>query len=226
MRIEARIGVDDAAVASNEQPGPSEEEHGERDLGGDEQPSQPLVAGGGPAGRPAAVFQSVVQVDTGSAKCGEHAEGKPRHDRHDGGKRQNPGVESYFRESRERSGAESPERRNAGVPEDQARGASRRGEHEALGEQLAYHAATIRADGRSDCDLLLPARRPREEQVRDVGTRREQDESHRGQEYAERNAHLAHDLLEERDGADRETAIRGIGLRIPRFHARGDDVEL
>ena len=56
------------------------------------------------------------------------------------------------------------------------------GKHHALGEKLAHQPASPCAEGRPDCHLALAPFPPREQQVRHVATRDEQDQAHRAEQ--------------------------------------------
>src|SRR5262249_1370120 len=75
-------------------------------------------------------------------------------------------------------------------------------EEQALGEHLADEAAAARAERDADRELALPDRRPREEEVRDVGAGDEQHEPNCADEKKERRPGVARqELAQPRDAA-------------------------
>jgi hypothetical protein len=86
--------------------------------------------------------------------------------------------------------------------------------------------SAARSDGRANGHLLLPHRRAREQKIRDVAAGDEQHQPDRAEEHVEREADVADDLVDERDDADREPAVRRIVLRVVPLHARGEDVHV
>ena len=66
------------------------------------------------------------------------------------------------------------------------RAAAQEGEHEAFCQQLPDHSPPSRPDAEPDRHFSPPRRRTREQQVRDVGARDGQNQSHHGQQDVER----------------------------------------
>ena len=64
--------------------------------------------------------------------------------------------------------------------------AADRGEQQALGEELADQTAARRTHREPDRDLFLPRRRPREQQVGDIGAHDQEHEHDDGGENADR----------------------------------------
>jgi hypothetical protein len=88
-----------------------------------------------------------------------------------------------------------------------------RGQHQALGEELADHAHPARPERRADGDLALPRGAAREQQVGDIGTGDQQNEAHRAEHHEHRRLRVADDFLAERHerGARemRQAVLRG-----------------
>ena len=71
----------------------------------------------------------------------------------------------------------------------QARAAAHERQHQALGQHLAHQPSASRAKRQSNRDLLLPARRARQQQVGDVCARDEEHQAHHRHQHVERRRH-------------------------------------
>ena len=98
-----------------------------------------------------------------------------------------------------------------------------RREHQRFDDELLEHAATTRAHGKSDGQLLATRESTRQEQIGDVRAGDEQDEGDRREQHDQRLADIADNQLLERNHG---RAPAGVVLRILALETRGDDVEL
>ena len=73
----------------------------------------------------------------------------------------------------------------------QARAAAEERQYHALGQRLAHETCASRAKRQPNRDLLLPARRPRQQQVGDVRARDEEHQAHHRHQDVERRRHLS-----------------------------------
>ena len=90
-----------------------------------------------------------------------------------------------------------------------AGGTASSAEHHALGQQLADDASAAGAEREADGDLAAALRRAREQQVRDVGARDEQDEDRRRlPQRQDRPRALVEHALRQRVDADAVIAVR------------------
>ena len=97
-------------------------------------------------------------------------------------------------------------------------------EQQAFGQQLTDDAAAACAEGASHQHFLLASERARQQQVRDVGARDQQDEADGADQDRDRLAYVAHDLLAQRDDAEGQAAVGGIEIRMVAAEARGERV--
>jgi hypothetical protein len=97
--------------------------------------------------------------------------------------------------------------------------AAERGKDGPFRQQLARHSQPSRAERDADGDFLLPPGRPRQEQVRDVAARDQQDERDAGEEQNDRAAELLDDFAVQRLNV---RAVAAAELRHLFFDAAGD----
>ena len=90
-------------------------------------------------------------------------------------------------------------------------------QNHALDDKLPHDAHAAAADRRSHGNLLLPAHRPREQQVGDVGARDQQHERHRAEQHHQRRPHVLHEQRLQLGDARAHAAIE---LRILGFELR------
>ena len=103
---------------------------------------------------------------------------------------------------------------------------AKRGQHEALGQQLHRDAAAAGAERDAHRELVLPRERARQHQVGHVGARNEQDEADGPEQNPQRPPHRADYLIEQRHDVEREAAIRRVDIRKVAAQPGGQDVHL
>src|SRR5439155_6319607 len=81
------------------------------------------------------------------------------------------------------AGLEQWLRRRLRVPDHQTQQTAQEAEHNAFCENLANQSSATCAHRESDCDLLSPCRRARQQQVRHIRTRDQQHDSHYRQQH-------------------------------------------
>ena len=93
-------------------------------------------------------------------------------------------------------------------------------------QQLSQKTRAIGAHGGANRHLLLANRRARQQQVGNVATGDQQHEADGAEQHVEGEAHVADDLVDQRNDADRQTAVRRIVGRILLLHSIRDSVHL
>jgi hypothetical protein len=186
--------------------GADEEKEGQRDLGDDQRAAQAAgrraIAGAG--------FELVGEVLARGRQRRGQAEDHAGEDRDEGGEEED--ATSSARRTVARC---PPERRCRGGRSSRgprpARGRAGGGEEDALGEELPDDAAAARAEGDADGDLAPARGGAREQQVGDVGAGDEQHAADGSEEDVDRRAHVADDLVAERDQDDADGRV-GVGV--------------
>ena len=210
IRLEAGRHVLQAGKALEHQAGPYEQQHGQRDLGGDERAAHPPDPG--TAGRAACSFvQHLPQVELRGAQRRRQAENETGADRDREGEPENRRVQSDRKHRRQRIRGQ-PEQRSKGAPgqEQPDDGPQERQQH-ALGEQLADDARPAGPHGGPDGDLPAAGGRARQQQVRDVGAGDEKHEAHRPEQRPEGGPDVLHQLVLQ---PDHVRAHAGVVVRI------------
>ena len=132
-------------------------------------------------------------------------------------------IKANLAGSRQHSGQERESRLRAGDGEQKSDGSARTGEKRALREKLADHAPLARPQRRANGELARPADGAREQEVRDVRARDQQQKTDRGEQHQQEGPHIADDVLFH--GHERDPEIL-VGHRIGRREIAGDGVHL
>ena len=80
-------------------------------------------------------------------------------------------------------------------------------QHTTLGEQVPHHTPSAGAERGAERDLARPSCGPREQQVRDVGTRNEPHDAHGGHQHPQGDLETAGEPFLQRNQGDRLLAI-------------------
>ena len=89
---------------------------------------------------------------------------------------------------------------------------ARTAQQQALGEERAPQRAGARAERRADGQLALAPHRSREDQVRDIRARDDEDQRRRREQHEQHGPRRRHDLIAQADGIDPEVGRRRVGL--------------
>ena len=198
LRAEPGIDVQDAYEAHRKETGADQQDERQRDLGDDQNAARGRCRAAGRSGAPA-LAQQRFEISARDVKRRDRAEYQAgqRGDRH--GERHDAGVDRDVGVRREASQIEPREQLQAGCADDQARTATDRRQHEALGQQLTRHPPSPGTHGEPDGQLPRAAGRPGQEQVGDVDATDEQDEQDAGLEDVERRTDESNQLILEAD---------------------------
>ena len=121
------------------------------------------------------------------------------------------------------TGANAASPSHGGHREEHARHRAAGAEHEALGQQLPDDARAPGAEDGAQGELALPRHRARQQQVRDVGARDEQDEPHGAEQHVERGLHVPRQRVAQRHDRQRPGLVVG---RMLLAHPLADRVHL
>jgi hypothetical protein len=123
------------------------------------------------------------------------------------------------------AGIERGDDRKAPVRQQHAGAAAERGEQQALGQHLANQPCSARAEQGPDNDFLLPARRARQQEIRDVRARDEQDEADGREQNRQRRPERRDEVVLQAKELDPARRFRGrrervrLGRRLLERHA-------
>ena len=115
------------------------------------------------------------------------------------------------RRSRQLLGRHRDQDLHAEPPERNAARGTRNRQHYSLGEKLSHDPRVTGTERRTNGQLAVTAGRAHQQQVGDVGARDQQDHDHAGLKQVQRPAHVADELIAERDRVTAEAA--GFGER-------------
>jgi hypothetical protein len=187
----------DVRVAPQQEPGGDEQHDRQRNLRDDERIADALSAE--PAGRASRTgLQHRVERDARRDHRRAGAEHENDQRRHGGREEQHRDVERRLgsqRQAARHQPREVPERERR---ERDADDGARSGKHGALREQLADHTRVRCADGLPERELSLAARGPRQQQIRHVDARNQQDEHDGANQHGHRRSRVARQLFVER----------------------------
>ena len=193
LRFETDLGLQQLAEAANEQAGGDQEQNGEGDLRDDETAAHAIPASAAAAAA-SAFFQSGLQL-------------RPRHVQ-SGDETKQPSGENGDRERKEKNARidgrvlradkvlrqleQSPQ---APVRQEHARAAAGQAEHGRFRQQLPNEPPSARAQRRPHRHFPLPREPAREQEIRQVRARDEENRSGRQKEQPEHRSHLTDDEL-------------------------------
>ena len=190
-RIESGADALKLREAADHQAGANRQDQRERDLGDDQQPLHAAVA----AARDAApaVLQGLDQRRARGAQRRHQAEHHAADRRHGEREEEHRHVHAHFVETRNALRRHRQQRLGAPRRQQQADEPRHDREHDALGDELRDDAAAAGAERAADGDLALARRRPREQEVRDIRGRNQQQESDRAEQHVQDLADVADD---------------------------------
>ena len=143
--------------------------------------------------------QRRVEIDARGAERRDQAEEQPRHDRHRKRKGEYRAVERDGVEARNVARIDGAHHVQRAFREQQSRRAAQQPEQQTFRQQLTDQPPPVRAKGRPNGHLLLPARRARQQQVGDVRAGNEKDETNRSEQDQHRPPDVSDDRIEERN---------------------------
>jgi hypothetical protein len=114
------------------------------------------------------------------------------------GEQERLGVERQGIESRKARRRETHQPTSAGQADQRGHRRPGQDQHERLGERLAHHVATSRADRRPHRELSAAGLHPHQEQVDHVRARDDQHEAHRAEENPQIPCRIAQDVVPKR----------------------------
>ena len=180
---------------------------------------RPPAADGGAA----AFTQTFTDTGARSLDCRDQSEEHPGDDRHEDRKRQHSHVERRVRYRRQRRRQEQEQSAEPPPGEQYADGAGNQRQRDAFDELFSDEPASTRTEGVPNAELALSCRRPNEQQIRDIGAGDEQYEADRREQYEQRRAHAADELVAEREDP---YGPAGVEVGILLGNLRGDRVQI
>ena len=159
-------------------------------------------------------------------QCGNHPKGHAD-DRRDGeGEHEHRSVEPNVAGAGQVWRTESDERANAGRRDEHSTDAAKHREKEALGEQLPNESTAARAERRPQREFATPLNAPREQEVRHIDARDDEDEHHRRENGKQRrldaraSTHRAWRVLRNASSGRRSPDVARRAPRAPRPRCR------
>jgi hypothetical protein len=152
--------------------------------------------------------QGVANICTSGLERRYQAERDARHARDDQREPDDSQVQRRIGGARQADRREDRERVQGKPGDGQAYHAGRERDDEAFDQQLTQEALAIRAERSADRHLTLPGGRAHQQQVRDVGTRYQENEAYGGQEHEQWRPHARDQLFPQRDHPNGPTAVR------------------
>ncbi len=193
---EARVGLQHAQEAAEEEAGADQEDEGHRHLGDDQRVAHAVVAG--PDAAAPGLLERLVQPGRERTPGGDEAERDSGHHGHHGGEGEDGRVDADLVGSRDVGGERGEQGLQAEVGQADPGERAQHREENALRQELAQQAPPRRAQGEADRDLPLPVGGPGQQEVGDVGAGDQEDEGDRPEQQHQRRPQLAHDRVEER----------------------------
>ena len=214
-RRKSRVSVVQRDEAADQQTRADEQHQRDRKLAHGERRAQPPSPDTlGPAS--AAFFQMHAGIAARRVQRREDADENAADQRCGGGVREHLRVDGDVGQARQRSRRKRSQQVHAPGGEHQSRGAAKQRDDQALGEQLAQQPRTAGAERGANRQLAVARRRARQQQVRDIRARDEQDERDGAEQDEERPAHFANQFHVQRHEPDPDPAVRWILLLQPR----------
>ncbi len=185
----AAIDALDGQQRPQQQSCADEQQHGGRDLGDDEQRADHAISAGDGS---RVGSRERRRRDLAGLPCRDDAKQHADHNGSDGTERDHAPVEGERHRSRQqpfrnhRRGDAQDRRADAN-----SQCAADQGEQQALGDELTDHPPPARAQRRADRELARPRRRPRQQQIGDVGAADRQHEADHAEKQDRGNAEVA-----------------------------------
>ncbi len=145
---------------------------------------------------------------------GRHAEEQSGRERDRQSEQQHRAVNLDCRQAWHVCGLECLNPPDAGQCEQDAAGAARGREQQALGQELPHDVSATGAQGHAQRDFLAAIEGARQQQVRHVGACDQQHTRDCREQGPENRPHIPNDLLQQRHHAERQAAVRGIQVRV------------
>ena len=187
-------------LEGGEQQRRSDQQHGrESHFSDDEAAERPLAR----RGRSARVLlQGVVHVGPRRVPRGHESEAHANANGSREREQEGDAVDVNLVRARQRGSGIAREEFGEPGCQDRAAGAARERQQHVLGQELPENAGAPGAERGTDRNLALPGGAACEQEVRDVGTRNQQDEAHRAEHHEHLRAGVADDLVFQRDQGD------------------------
>ena len=207
--------------AADQQAGADEQHDRHRDFGDDQQLAR--AAADRRALRAAAFLQRVVEVLLRQVEGRHQAEQHARRHRRDQREDEHAAVQSDLIGARDAGRGKRGQRACGPERDQQAAGGAEQAERRALGQHLPHQLLSIRANRRAQGELTQPAGAVRQQEVRDVRARDEQDDDDRRAEQKDDRPRFADHRFEERIHLH---ALIGVARRELLLEARGNGFDL
>ena len=219
----------------DQQSGASEEHQRECHFGDDQETAQPAArtAKAALALRiPSPSLEPGMEIGPRRADCWRQAKDDAGEDRYGERERENRSVDAEHVEPRDVAGIDRPYDIETRQRDQQADRPAHQAEQHALEKQLSHQALPRRAERGADRHFFLAAGGTRQQQVGDIRAGDQQHERDRSEEHEHCPAHVADDLLEQRNDADGKRPVAlvlvanpggnhaHIGLRVGHRHTR------
>ena len=224
LRVEPEIGSLELDEAAHQQPRARQEHERQRHLQDNESTAQ-LAATESPTDALARRPERLHHVALRGLNRRRETEEQRRAHRNGHAERERRQVQRDLRLAGDESlRNQQDERLHARVRDETPKDGPERGEHPALDQELPDDAQTARAEREPDRHLALPRRAARQQHVRHVAARDQQQQPHRRRERIQRRLESPDDAVGPADDLDDE--LPGIAVRILLGQPARDDVEL
>jgi hypothetical protein len=167
-------------------------------------------------------LERAVEIYPRGTHCGRESEDNASDDGDAQCEGQHGTVDGDRVEARDVPWVHRPDDVETGLGDQQACAATQQAEHDAFRQQLPQQPLPARAERRADRHFLLTAGGACEQQVGDVRARDQQNQGNRSEEYQDGPTHVADDLFEQWNHADRERSVALVLLA----NARGDHADV
>ena len=214
--VETHINARQRHQAADQDAGANHQHDGERDFGDDQHTA--CDAGACTRGGPlAALPQAVAEADLRHVKRRRQSEEKARHQRHREREDQHHAVDSNIADARERCGREGHEGQHPEPRQPDTQEARRQSEQRTFGEQLPDQSPARGADRGAHDHLARADAGARQEQVRHVGARDQEDHHDGAEQHVHSLANVADQQILQPDQRDGLALVaRRIRLGQPR----------
>ena len=222
LRAKAEVDVGQREKTAEEQPGANCERERQRHLDDDERMPHTIGRSSLPTSR---LLQRIVQIHLRRLPRGTETEEEAGDQGHADREREHGPVDLNVGQTRQSDLLRGRGRQHtrADGSQQQPESTSCQRNHAALDAQLARDGRTTGAQRGTHRHLALSRRRARQQKVRDVGARDQQDQRDRAHQEEQRRTHRADQLLLQRD-ADKCLVL--VGVRERRFETPADRPQL
>src|SRR5262245_58562986 len=188
-----------AQEAPKEQARPDQQGQSQRDFGGHQRATQTIATRSGAALR--ALFHGFLQFDPRALPRRSKTKNDRRRQRKEQREAERRQVERDLTHAREVRRQQSRQGVHAPPRQQQTEQAAGQSERQIFRQQLSQHPPARRAQSGAHRQLAPPRRRPRQQQVGDVGARDQQHAADRAEQQPERSARVADQVSLQRDDA-------------------------